>query len=190
MGVHALALVTGLAFSSVAAALALSKDELKSAREAIAAEFKAARADCQSLSANTKDICMAKAGGREKVAKAELAARDKPSVDASYKLRVARAGSDYLVAKEICDDKAGNAKDVCLKEAKAVDVAAKADAKAKMKTANANNVASEKGADARNEASAARRDAEHAVAREKCDIFAGDAKSSCLIDAKARFGKF
>ena len=54
---------------------------------------------------------MAKAGGREKVAKAELEARDKPSENASYKLRVARADADYSVAKEACDDKAGNVKE-------------------------------------------------------------------------------
>jgi hypothetical protein len=34
------------------------------------------------------------------------------------------------VAKEKCDDKAGNEKDVCVKEAKAALVRAKADAKA------------------------------------------------------------
>lgn len=52
------------------------------------------------------------------------------------------------------------------------------DAKASMKTA-----------EARNDASSARRDAEYAVAKEKCATFAGDAKTNCLNDAKARFGK-
>ena len=33
------------------------------------------------------------------------------------------------MAKEKCDDQAGNAKEVCLKEAKATEAAAKADAK-------------------------------------------------------------
>ena len=45
------------------------------------------------------------------------------------------------MAKERCDDKAGNVKDVCVKEARAAAVAAKADAKAKLKTANANDQA-------------------------------------------------
>ena len=114
----------------------MSKSEFKAAREAIAAELKAARADCGSLSANAKDICMAKAAGREKVARADLDARHKPSETAYYRFRVARADADFSVAKEMCDDKAGNVRDVCMKEAKAAEVAAKADAKARMKTAN------------------------------------------------------
>ena len=42
---------------------------------------------------------------------------------------IAKAEADYRVAKEKCDDSAGNAKDVCLKEAKAAEAAAKAEAK-------------------------------------------------------------
>ena len=34
-----------------------------------------------------------------------------------------------------------------------------------------------------------KRDAEYAVAKEKCDAFAGDAKTNCLNEANARFGK-
>jgi len=57
--------------------------------------------------------------GKEKVAKAELEARYKPSEKNRYQARVAQADADYSVAKEKCDDKAGNEKDVCVKEAKA-----------------------------------------------------------------------
>ncbi|MNC96470.1 hypothetical protein D3C83_138490 [compost metagenome] len=58
-----------------------------------------------------------------------------------------------------------------------------------MKTSEANNQAGEKGAAARKDAAADKRDADYAVAKEKCDAFAGDAKSSCMNDAKARYGK-
>ena len=99
-----------------------------------------------------------------------------------------------------CDDNAGNVKDVCVKKAKAAAVAAKADAKTQMKVADANKEAAktsaqatdkaiEKSADARKDAAAAKRDADYVVAKEKCDAFAGDAKGSCLSEAKARFGK-
>jgi hypothetical protein len=173
-----MAVAIGFSAGTGAMAQTMSKDEYKSARDGIAAEFTAAKADCQSLSANARDICNAKAGGRDNVAKADLEARYKPSEKASYELRVARADADYRVAREICDDKAGNVKDVCVKEAKAAEVAAKADAKSRLKTA-----------DARNEAGSARRAADYAVAKEKCDTFAGEVKSNCLNDAKARFGK-
>jgi hypothetical protein len=39
------------------------------------------------------------------------------------------------------------------------------------------------------DASAEKRDANYKVAAEKCDALAGDAKSACIADAKARFGK-
>src|SRR5690242_21434722 len=56
--------------------------------------------------------------GKEDVGKADLEARYKPSEESRYKARVAKAEADYKVAKERCDDQAGNAKEVCLKEAR------------------------------------------------------------------------
>jgi hypothetical protein len=75
---------------------------------------------------NAKDICMAEAKGREKVAIADLDVTYKPSAKARYEARVARADAQYAVAKEKCDDLAGNAKDVCRKEADSVHTAGKA----------------------------------------------------------------
>jgi hypothetical protein len=69
------------------------------------------------------------------------------------------------VAKERCDDSAGNVKDVCVKEAKAAHVSAKADAKAQ-----------EKIVDAHKDAAVDKRDAEYAVAKEKCDALSGNTK--------------
>ena len=87
---------------------------------------------------------MAEAKGKEKVAKAELEARNKPSDKARYAVSIAKAEADYAVAKEKCDDKAGNDKTVCVKEAKAAETRAKADAKAQMKTSDASKPAKEK----------------------------------------------
>ena len=194
------AIAIGLAFSAGAGAQTMSKDQYQSGKDGIAADYKAAKASCGSLSGNANDICTAEASGRENVAKAQLEAEYKPSLNARYAVRVARADADYSVARERCDDKAGNVKDVCVQEAKAAAVAAKADAKAWMKTgkanedaaataATANNKANQKGADARSDAASDKRDADYAVAKEKCGAFAGDAKSNCMSEAKARFGK-
>ena len=49
---------------------------------------------------------------------------------ATYDAKVDMAEADYNVAKERCDDQAGDAKDACVKEAKATMAKAKADAKA------------------------------------------------------------
>ncbi len=174
----ALALAAGLACSAGALAQTMARDQYRAGMDGIADSYKSAKAACDSFSANAKDICKAEASGRESVARADLEARYKPSEDASYNLRVARAEADYSVSRARCDDKAGNVKDVCVKEAISAAVAAKADAKAQMKSA-----------DARNDAAADKRGAAYAVAKEKCDAFAGDAKSNCMVEAKARFGK-
>jgi len=198
--IRAIALAIGFAFSAGAMAQSMTKEQYKSGADGITADHKAADVACGALAGNARDICKAQATGKQKVARAELEARYKPSEDARYKVHVAVAEADYAVAKERCDDKAGNIKDVCLKEAKAAEVAAKADATANMKTAKANakaaetstnaaNKASDKGADARKDAASDKRDADYAVAKEKCDAFSGDAKGSCLNDAKARYGK-
>jgi hypothetical protein len=196
----AMAVSIGLAFSLGAIAQTMSEAQYQSGKERIAADYRSSEAACGSLSGNAKDICKAEAAGTDKVARAQLDAKFQPSPEANFKLSVARADKDFAVAKEKCDDKAGNVKDVCLKEAKAAAVTAKADAKAQMKTANANaqaartsaeanSEAGEKGAAARKNAASAKRDADYAVAKEKCDAFAGDAKSTCLSEAKARFDR-
>jgi hypothetical protein len=61
---------------------------------------------------------MADAKGKEKVAKAELEARYKPSRKADYGVSVTKAEAEYAVAKEKCDSMSGDAKDRCLNDAK------------------------------------------------------------------------
>lgn len=200
LNLSAVAIAIGLCFSTGAMAQSMSKETYKSGKSAIAADYKSARVACKAVSGNARDICKAEAGGNRKVAKAELEAKFKPSHDTRYQVRVARADADYGVAREKCDDLAGNVKDVCVKEAKAVSVTAKADAKTQLKVSEANfdaaatsakamRKANDQGIDARTDAAADKRNADYAVAIEKCDGLAGDAKSDCVKAAKVRFGK-
>lgn len=181
----AIAISAGLAFAACAQAQAMPKEQYASAKDAIAAAYKSAMTDCGSLSGNARDVCKADAGGKQKIARAELEAEYKPTDDAVYKVRLARADATYSLAREKCDDAAGNVKDVCVKEAKADAVAAKSDAKSRLAAAKADV----KAAGAQRDAASATRDADYAVAKEKCEAFAGDAKSNCMTDAKVRFGK-
>ncbi len=119
--ISSILVVLGFAFSGSAIAQNMSK----------AAEYKSDKAQCESLTGNAGDICMAQAKGKEKVAKAELEAKFKPSEEATYKVSVAKAEANYDVSKEKCDDIAGNEKDVCEKAAKAILEQAKSEAKAK-----------------------------------------------------------
>ena len=128
------ALSLGLAFSLNAfAAEGLSSDGYKAGKDKIAADYKSASAPCKTMSGNAKDICMAEAKGKEKVAKAELEATYKPTAKHQYEVSIAKAEADYDVAKQKCDDQAGAAKSACVKDAKAAMASAKADAKAAKK---------------------------------------------------------
>jgi chromosome segregation ATPase len=176
------------AFVFAGSALALTKAEIKAEDDQIAAQYKSAKAQCDSLKANAKDICVAEAKGANKVAKAEFALRQKDTPKARYTVRVAQAEAEYDVAKEKCDDLAGNPKDVCLKDAKAALTTAKANAKADIEVGDAKRNASEDIGAARKEAKEEKRDANYAAAKERCDKYAGDAKDSCIAKAKTKFG--
>jgi hypothetical protein len=200
INIGAIVLAISLACSGNAMAQNMSKSEYKAAHKHIVAEYTSDKAHCGSLAGNARDICIAEAKGKEKVAKAELEARYKPSKKTRYDVRVAKAEADYAVAREKCDDKAGNAKDVCVKEAKAALVRGKSDARAQLKTSEANATANEEsaearmkaketGSEARHDAAAEKRDADYAVAQEKCNAMAGDAKDRCMNEAKMHYGK-
>ena len=92
----------------------------------IEAEYKAAKAHCDSMKGNAKDVCIKEAKGKEKVAKAELDARKNPSERNQRKVEEAKAEAKYEVAKERCDDLKGKEKDACQKDAKAEHERAKA----------------------------------------------------------------
>lgn len=187
------ALCFALSTSAIGATAAMSRPEFKAEKEKISAKYKEDKAACKAMTGNAKDICMEEAKGHEKVAKAELDARYKPSARHDNDVRMAKAKADYNVAKEKCDDKTGNDKDVCKKEAKAAYEASKghakvADAKEKA-AADSGTVQSAKVTDAKRDAAHDKRDADYAVAKEKCDAMTGTAKANCIKSAKARFGQ-
>ncbi len=188
INISAITVAISFAFSAGAMAQVMSKDEYKSHKDGIAAESRSAKAACDSFSANAKDVCLAGVKGRDRVAAADLEARYKPGQKNTRDARVARADAAYAVAKEKCDDHAGNVKDVCMKEAKAAQTSAIADAKAQMESADARKVAREKSTDARKDAAEDKRDADRAVAREKCNSFSGESRNRCVADAKMRYG--
>lgn len=161
----------GLLLAAGVQAQTMSAADHKAGKERISAEYKAAKAACDNMSGNAKDICIEEAKGKEKVAKAELEHARSGKAEDMRKVEMAKADAAYEVAKERCDDKSGNDKDVCVKEAKAAKAKAEASIKGSQSAMNDKT------------------DAEYKLAAEKCDAMSGDAKSSCVSAAKARFGK-
>jgi hypothetical protein len=170
--------VAAMAVASSTFAAPISKDDYKARKTQISDAYKADKKACGALAGNAKDICMEEAKGKEKIAKADAEYQYSAKPKDAQKLAEAKADATYAVAKERCDDLAGNPKDVCVKEAKAAHVSAKADAKVHKDVAVS-----------RNDAADEKRDAQYKVATEKCDALSGDAKTSCIKTAKARYGK-
>jgi len=171
-------LVTALLLLPAAHAQTMSKPDYSAGKTRLSTGYKADKAACAVLSGNAMDICIEEAKGKEKVARAELELAYSGKDSDRNKVRVAKADSAYAVARERCDDLAGNPKDVCVKEAKAAKVSALADAKMGKEISQA-----------RSDAADDKRNADYKVAIEKCDALAGDAKSGCVAAAKASHGK-
>lgn len=159
-------------------AAAVTKDEYRASKDRIGAEYKAAKARCDALSGQPKNLCVAEAKAAEKRAKARAEADYENTPKAREKAVVADAEATYMVSKEQCATKSGNDKDVCVKAAKAAETKAKADAKATRQTTAA-----------RTDAKDTKREADYKVAREKCDPMSGAAKDKCVADAKAKYGQ-
>ena len=175
---------TGLAIAALFAAggafaaTSMSRADYSAAKDRLGADYKAGKAACAKFSGNEKEVCQEQASAKDKVARAELEYSYTGKAGDQSKIAVVKADTTYDVAKEMCDDKGGNAKDVCHAEAKAAHVKALADAKMTKKVS-----------DARMDAAEDKRDADYKVAAQKCDSLAGDAKSACIGAAKARFNK-
>lgn len=193
-------LVTSLAWNLDVLAAPMSKADYQTSQARLASEQKTAKEACNSLSGNSRDICIAEANGQNRVALAELDSAYKPTEKSKSQIRIARAEADYSVAIQRCEELSANSKDVCVKEAKSAEVAAKADAQAAMKSAEAGKVSNEKSAaaqdkakkqssDARQDAAEDKRDASYEVAKQKCDNFSGNSKDACMDKAKLNFGK-
>ncbi|KQW42276.1 MULTISPECIES: hypothetical protein [unclassified Roseateles] len=164
-----------MGLSSVASAN-LTQPVYSQAKDEVKAMFKGERDRCGSLSGNAKDVCVERAKGHEKVALANLEYQYTGTVKDRNDYLESRYEARYQLAKEMCDDRSGNAKDVCVAQAKANHDKAKADLKANKAVAEAQSDAME-----------TKLKADYKVANERCDSLSGNAKDSCQASAKARY---
>jgi hypothetical protein len=162
----------------VRAANSETKAVYAQARDAAATTYKNARKQCDAITGNPKDLCIAEAKAARVHADEEAGATYKNTLKAYTQARMRIASANHDRDQVRCGALTGNDKDVCLEQAKAVLVAAQADAKADKKTI-----------EARTEAQEDKRTAGYRVAREKCDAFAGAAKDQCVSAAKSAYGE-
>lgn len=168
----AVAVASTLALAGLAYAQG-EKTVYEQARATAKADYDSARKQCNTLSGNAKDVCVAEA----KLERTRAQAQAEATYEGSAKARRAAADevaeAEYELAQERCDDKGGNAEDVCEKDAKAAYEAAKANARAEQTSDEAHR-----------EAAKDTREAQRAAQAERCDTLAGDAKDACLERAR------
>lgn len=119
------AIVIGMTLSATAPADETSRENKRAAdlkydqteRQA-KADYKAARAKCNNLGGNDKDVCMkeAKAAKTTTISDAKAA---KKNAGSNAEARADSREARYEVAKEKCESMSGEAKNVCKKEAEA-----------------------------------------------------------------------
>jgi hypothetical protein len=98
------------------------------ARELAAANYKNARVQCDAVTGNPKDLCVAEAKAARVRTEEEARAKYEDTLKAYTRARLRIADADYDRDKTRCAGLAGNDKDVCAAQAKAALVAARADA--------------------------------------------------------------
>ncbi len=177
-----LVILLGVALIAAAEASAAPGPEAKAiyaqAKDKAELDYKAARARCDVIAGNPKDVCVAEAKAMRVRTEEEASALYRNTLKAYTQSRLKIASANYDLDKAKCAALTGNDKDVCIKQAKATLISAQADAKADKKAIEART-------DARDD----KRDAEYKVALEKCDAFAGAVKDSCVSTAKSQYGK-
>jgi len=174
-------MLVGASLGFTVAAQAATPDQkaaYANANDKAATDYKAAAAQCNGITGNPKDICIAEAKAARVQTEGQAKAQLEGTVGARVNARKDMADANYNVAKAKCASQNGNAKDVCNKEAKAAMIAAKADATADKKVV-----------DARTDARDDKVTAEYKVALEKCDALAGPGKDACVASAKSQYGK-
>ena len=155
-----------------------AKTAFNTARDTAAAHYKTARARCDAVTGNPRDVCVAEAKAERVRVEEEAGAAYKNTLKAYTQARMRIADANYDRDKARCGALTGNPRDVCIKQAKATLIAAQADATADRKMIEARSNARED-----------KLTAEYRVALEKCDAFAGAAKDQCVDAAKTAYGK-
>jgi hypothetical protein len=81
-------------------------------------DYKAARAKCNELGGNSKDVCIKEAKAAETATIADAKAAKK-NTDTDAAAGADKREAEFKVAREKCDSMSGTTKDICKKEAEA-----------------------------------------------------------------------
>ena len=119
----------GLSFAVDSPRTLMSRSDYALARQAIAAESRAALGQCRGVESAAREICRAQARAVERVHRAELDARYRGTVAAAADVRVARAKADFEVARARCNVLDSAQRGQCLQLARTAEARAVAAAR-------------------------------------------------------------
>lgn len=110
--------IMGVIFGTALSFGAFAGDaDYKAAKDQADSAYDAAKAHCDTLSGNTKDVCVKQAQANKTKAEADAKTRHEGR-DAAMEGKKDKMESQYEVAKEKCDALSGNEKDACVSRAK------------------------------------------------------------------------
>ncbi len=159
------------------------------AKSNAAAQYKADKDACSSLSGNAKDICIAEAKGKDNVALADAEAAYQNTAKHRETLASRVPRQPTTSPSKSATTWPATPRTSASRKPRPRLIKGKADAKVDRVVADTRQDAAVKQSDARKEASVDKLDADYKVAIEKCDALAGAAKDTCVSNAKAQFGK-
>jgi len=155
-----------------------AKDIYNATNDKASSDYKLARKECDGITGNAKDVCIAQAKATQVQTESNASAVYKGTPAARVSAQNDIADANFEVDKAKCGSQNGTPKDVCNKQAKATMIAAKADATADKKVG-----------DARSDANSDKQAANYTVELEKCDALAGTRKDDCVTSVKSQYGK-
>src|SRR6218665_1527030 len=109
MYIKTITAITLCAASAFASAQTMTKAEYDAAKDRIEMNHKNAKKSCDTLKDNAKDICKVETDSKQKIEKAELENKYKATPGNARKVEEVKADTAYDIAKEKCEDQAGDA---------------------------------------------------------------------------------
>ena len=165
-----------------------SGDDYTAAKSNAGAQYRIDQDACSKLVGNARDVCEARAKGKEGVARANAKSAHERTPGASEQASLANAQANYNVAIEECADFAGDRRNVCVQEATNEFARDRNRANGERATDDARRDTSARPTVVRNQGYADMRAAEYAVVIEACNSRDGPARNACVSNADVKYG--
>jgi hypothetical protein len=165
-----------------------SRDDYTAAQSNAGAQYRIDQDACSVLVGNAKDVCEARAKGKEGVARADAKSAYEDTPSAREHASLSKAQADYNVAIEECADFAGDRRNVCVREATNEFARDRNRANDERAANDARRDAAARPAVVRNQGYADMRAAEYAIVIEACNSRDGPARNACVSNADVKYG--